>query len=368
MVIGIVLRARQACGVARRDDRGLKAARDVHDGREHVLHVRNPQIERARAEDKLRADRVRERNDALVAVHRRKAGAADAVELYALRAVLLRERNHLLRASDADDLADERRQMPVDGDVDPALFERADVDLRGRAVSDAKERVRRDVRRDDARVAECQPAAQELFHDALPAAVRAAARAVERVEHLVVRADGEDVEFLPHLLPLGGRECGDGAVLLRERTRQIGEEDVGELAREPLRTLSARRDAKCVGDLADALGAEQRQLQLSLGGKFQREEHLARMCAVLCDTARRAAQEVARHDEVGIRAADAARALRRDLAGTHVAVLAADARHAERALRLLLVKPVERRVAADLLHVEQHLTHCGVGRLCSSTC
>ena len=87
------------------------------------------------------------------------------------------------------------------------------------------------------------------------------------------------------------------------------------------------------------------------------------MCAVLCDTARRAAQEVARHDEVGIRAADAARALRRNFAGSHVAVLAADARHAERALRLLFVEPVERRVAADLLHVEQHLAHRGVGRL-----
>ena len=116
-------------------------------------------------------------------------------------------------------------------------------------------------------------------------------------------------------------------------------------------------------DLTNALCAEERQFQFALGGKFQREEHLARVCAVLCDAARRAAQEVARDDEVGIRAADAARALRRDLAGAHVAVFAADPRHAECALRLLIIEAVERRIAADLLHVEQHLAHRRVGRL-----
>ena len=87
------------------------------------------------------------------------------------------------------------------------------------------------------------------------------------------------------------------------------------------------------------------------------------MCAVLCHAARRAAQEVAGNDEIGIRAADPARALRRDLARPHVAVLAADPRHAERTLRLLLVKAVECRITADLLHVQQHLAHGGIGCL-----
>ena len=58
-----------------------------------------------------------------------------------------------------------------------------------------------------------------------------------------------------------------------------------------------------------------------------------------------------------------ARAFRRDLARPHVAVLAADAGKSKRTLRFLLVEAVERRIAADLLHVQQHFAHGGIGRL-----
>lgn len=45
------------------------------------------------------------------------------------------------------------------------------------------------------------------------------------------------------------------------------------------------------------------------------------------------------------------------------AVLAADAGKSKRTLRFLLVEAVERRIAADLLHVQQHFAHGGIGRL-----
>ena len=363
MIVGVVLRARQTCGIARRDNRRLKAVCHIHNRREHVLHVRNPEIECPRAEHQLRANRVREWNDPLVTVHRCKARAADPVELDALRAVLLCQPNKLLRLADANDLADKRRQMPVDGDIDPALFECADVDLRGRAMPDTEESVRRDVCRDYARVAERQTAAQELLHRALPVAVRAAACAVERIKHLVIRADGKNVELLPDLLTFGGCKCRNGTILTGDGTRKILKQHVSELARETLRRLPARLDAERLAHLTDALFAEQRQLQPTLGCEFQREQNLACMSTVLCHAARRAAQEVAGNDEIGIRTADPARALRCDLARSHVAVLAADPRHAERTLRLLLVKAVECRITADLLHVQQHLAHGGIGCL-----
>ena len=363
VVVGVVLRAGQTRRIARRDDGRLEAARHVHDGGEDVLHVGDPEVERTRAEHEFCADSVRERDDAFVAVHGGEARTADAVELDALCAVLLREVDEFLRAADAHDLADERRQMAVHGDVDPAFLERSDVDLRGRAMTDAEERIGRDVGGDDARVAEGKAAAQELLHDALPIAVRTAARAVEGVEDLVVGADRQDVELLPDFFSLGGRERGDGAIFFGQGAGEIGEQHIGKAAREAARALTARIDAEGTADLADALCSEKRQFELALSGELQRQQHFACVCAVLGDAARSAPKEVARDDEVGIGTADAARALRRDLARPHVAVLAADAGEAEGTLRLLLIEAVERRIAADLFHVQQHLAHGGIGRL-----
>ena len=259
--------------------------------------------------------------------------------------------------ADAHDLGDERRQVAVHGDVDVALLERADVDFRRCAVADAEHRVGADVRGDDAREAEREAAAQELLHDAPPVAVRADARAVVGVEDLVVGADGQDVELLPDLLPLLRRERLDRLVVVRRRAREVGEQDVREFAREALRALAARLDAERAADLADALLAEQRQREPPFGDEFQREQDLPRVRAVLRHARRRAAQQVAADDEVGVGAADAARALRRDLAGAHVAELAADAREAEGALRLLCIEAVEDRRKADLLHAQHHLAH-----------
>ena len=215
MVVGIVLRARQAGILRRRDDRRLEAAGHIHDGRVDILDVGAPEVKCARAEHELSADSIREWDDALVAVHGCKAGAADAVELDALCAMRLGELDHLRRAADADNLADECRQVAVHGDVDPALLERADVDLRGRAVAVAEEHVRADVCSDDTRKAECEAAAQEFLHETLPVTVRADSRAVIGVKDLVVGADGDDVELVPDILALFRRHRADGLVVIR---------------------------------------------------------------------------------------------------------------------------------------------------------
>ena len=148
VVVFVTLRAGEARRFARGDDRRLEASRDVHNRRENVLDVRDPQVKRARRENQLRRDRVAEGNDAVVSIHRGEPRAADPVESDSLGAATLREFDKLFLAPDLDDLAHKERQMTVNRDVDATLFQRADVRLRRDAVADAKETVRRERRAD----------------------------------------------------------------------------------------------------------------------------------------------------------------------------------------------------------------------------
>ena len=87
------------------------------------------------------------------------------------------------------------------------------------------------------------------------------------------------------------------------------------------------------------------------------------MHAVLRYAGRSRTGQVARHNQIDICTAHAARGLRRDTARAHVADAAARAGQAERALRLLRVEAVERRVDAQLVRAPQHLGDSRVGRL-----
>ena len=272
----------------------------------------------------------------------------------------LGELDHLRRAADADNLADECRQVAVHGDVDPALLEHADVDLRGRAVAIAEEHIRADIRRDDTREAECEAAAQEFLHEALPVAVRADSRAVIGVKDLIVGADGNDVELIPDILALFRRHRADGLVVIGDSAAQVLEQDIRQLARELSGRFSLRLEAKCFRYRAELLLAEDWQLEAPLCDELHREQELAGMCAVLGDACGRTAQQVAGHDDIGIRTADAARTLLRDLARPHIAVLAADAGEAERTLRLLLVEAIKDCLVAELPEVLDHLAHSRV--------
>ena len=60
VVVGVMLRARQAGVLRRRDDGRLETARHIHDGWVDVLHIGAPEIERARAEHELCADGIRD--------------------------------------------------------------------------------------------------------------------------------------------------------------------------------------------------------------------------------------------------------------------------------------------------------------------
>ena len=140
----IVLGVRKPCGVACSDNRGLEALRDIHDGREDILHVSDPEIEHSGAEDQLGACGVRKRNDAVVAVHRGEPRAADAVELHSGGSCRLCLRLPLRGSSEAHNLAYKKRRVPVDRDVDRILPESPDVDAGLRAYWKPEQAVHRD--------------------------------------------------------------------------------------------------------------------------------------------------------------------------------------------------------------------------------
>ena len=187
------LRTGQTRRLGSRNDGRLEALCDFHDGREHVLDIRNPEIQRAGSEHQLRGDRIAERNHTGVAVHRRESGAANAVEAYALCTRLLCELNERFLLADLDNLTDQGGQMAVHRNVHIALLKGADVHLRGHAIADTEETVGRNRGRDDAREGKGKTAAQELLHDASPIAVRADTALMVGLKDLVVGADRNDV-------------------------------------------------------------------------------------------------------------------------------------------------------------------------------
>ena len=193
MIVLKALRTGQTRRLGSRNDSRLEALCDFHDGREHILYVRNPEIQRAGSEHQFRGNRIAERNHTGVAVHCRESGAANAVETYALCTCLLCEFNERLLLTDLDNLTDQGGQMSVHRNVHIALLKRADVHLRGHAVADTEETVGRNRGRDDAREGKGKTAAQELLHDASPIAVRADTALMVGFKDLVVGADRNDV-------------------------------------------------------------------------------------------------------------------------------------------------------------------------------
>ena len=127
MVVGVVFGTGQAGGITGRDDGRLEAAGDVHNGWENILYVGNPQVEGTRPENEFGADGIGQGDDPFIAVHGGQTGTADAVELDALGTVRLGQVDEFLGAADADDFTDQGRKMAVNGDVDIAFFQSADI-------------------------------------------------------------------------------------------------------------------------------------------------------------------------------------------------------------------------------------------------
>lgn len=360
MVVGVVFSTGQAGGIAGRDDGRLEAAGDIHDGREDVLDVGDPEVEGPCAEDEFGPDGVGQGDDPFVTVHGCQAGTADTVELDALGAMGFGQVDEFFRLTDADDFADQRRQVTVDSDIDVTFLQGADIDFRRSPVADAEHDVRADIGCDDASKAEGQATAQELFHNALPVAIGADAGAVIGVEDFVIGADGDDIQVVPDFLPFCRGHGFNCFVIVRRCPRQVGQEDIGQFAGQGLDVVCVVRDAEGLADLMQFFDAENRQVEAALGDEFQGQENFSGMGSVLGYTGSGTAQEVARYDEVSIGTADAARALGRNLAGPHVAVLAADTGQAEGTLRFLLVEAVEGCIAANLFHAQEHFPDCRV--------
>ena len=357
------LRTGQTRRLGSRNDGRLEALCDFHDGREHVLDIRNPEIQRAGSEHQLRGDRIAERNHAGVAVHRRESGAANAVEAYALCTRLLCKFNERLLLTDLDNLTDQGGQMAVHRNVHIPLLKGADVHLRGHAVADTEETVGRNRGRDDTREGEGKAAAQELLHDTSPVAVRADTALMVGLKDLVVGADRNDVEILPYLLALCRGTGLDDLVVVRNGSGHILKQLVREFGGNALNASSLGLNAEGLCRIANLLLAENRKIELPFRGPLERQNDLSAVHAVLRGTRCRRAKQVSRDNQIRIRAADALRALRRDLTWSHVADFAADTGETEATLRLLLVKAVKGRVKAELFRAEQHLTHGRVRRV-----
>ena len=146
-------------------------------------------------------------------------------------------------------------------------------------------------------------------------------------------------------------------------TGKVFQQGVGHFHCKLVQGFALGFDAELLAHGADFRLAFNRKIQRPFTCFLQRQHALAATGTVRCCTRCQRAQHVARHDKVGIGTAYAARGLLGYLAGAHEAVLAADARNAERALGLLGIKAVEHRVDAQFLHAKEHVAHCRVGRL-----
>ena len=196
-----------------------------------------------------------------------------------------------------------------------------------------------------------------------PIAVGAHAGGVQALEHLVIYADGKDIELFPRMQTLGRRERLQGFVRRGDCARKVVEQGVGHLHRQLIERFARSVDAVFAADGAYLRLAQDRQVDRARARTFERQHALTPARAMRRRAGGQRSQHIARNNQVGIGSAHPVRSLLRDLARAHEAILAADARDTERALRLLTLEAVEHGVDADLLHAQQHLAHGRVGSL-----
>ena len=170
---------------------------------------------------------------------------------------------------------------------------------------------------------------------------------------------GCDIQLLPQSLPLLRRHLQRGVRLIRPG--ELRHEEIGQLAGDcqivPLLGLDVERSGDFVqpariGDLVSAA--------LPPCDQLQRLHQHAAVVGVRGGARGDLAQQVARGDRIGIGAADALAGFRGDAARAHVAEPAADAGHAEFALRLLALIAIPYRSDA---FIPRDLDHTVNGRI-----
>ena len=363
MVVFKSLCTRQTSRFTGCDNRRLEALCHFHNRREHVLYIGNPQVQCPGAQYQLRRYRIGQRDDAAIAIHRSQTRTADAIELNALGTLALCQLDKLFFLTHSDNLADQCRQMTVYRDVDIALFQCADIDLRSHAVTDTEQAVCCNGCTDNAGEGKRQTTAQELLHYALPVTVCAAAGLMKCLEHLMIRADRNNIEILPDLLTLCRCTRLNRAVLCRNGTRHIFQQGICQIRSDMLNLSVLGLDTKALGGITNFLLSHNRDVQSAFCRPLEGENDLSRVHTVLRSTGSSGAEQISRNNQIGIRTTDALRAFRGDLTWAHVADLATDTGKAKAALRLLRIKTVKRRINADLLCAKHHLTDCRIRRL-----
>nr|WP_277956812.1 hypothetical protein [Anaeromyxobacter sp. SG17] len=148
----------------------------------------------------------------------------------------------------------------------------------------------------------------------------------------------------------------------RVEPAEILEEDPGHLARHVRDRPAFGRDAEAARQLEHARLALDREVCLAVRGGEHREHRLVRVTPVRREPGDERAQHVADDHRVLVLAADAALGARADPARPPLAHPAASTGEAERALRLLLLEPVEERLDPERLEPLQELAGRGVRR------
>ena len=327
------------------DELGVEALGERAKCREDALHVDDDRFAGARQHDVLLLQEVAGHRDALT--HRNfVAGAADAADVDALRAVFLGEGDHLRILGVHDDHFGQGRIVAVDNDVDHVLFHDADVGGGVNGLRRAEQDVGELGAHHGAAPAVGQARAQRLLDQRLRQGRTAHVRHVHRLRDLAVDRARLDAGLVPELL--GVLRCTLQVALHAERLAIFHQAGLGDFVRQIIDVLAFGLDAPLVGDLQELF----RILDLvraAILRLIQRVADLTAMVRVRGCAARGEAQVVTANDAVYVAAADAARRLRRDAAGAHGANAAAGAGFAEAAVRRLIFDALLPGICADLL-------------------
>ena len=327
------------------------------------MHIGHPQIQCASTQHQLSANRVGKRDNPTVAIHRRKPRAANAVELDTFRSCGTRFFLVFGRTSHAHDLAHHKRRMSVHRDVYPTLLQRTKIHDGFTAFRQTEQAIHCNGRTQAARPSKGNARAQELLHNVTPIAIGTDTGFVQAFEYLVVHADGQDTQLFPGVQTLLRCEGMDGFMVIWHRTRKILQQNICHFYRKLIEGFAGAINPELLTYGTNLRLALDGKVQRAFARTFQRQHALTTTGTVRCGPRGKGTQHVTSDYQIGVGAAYATWCLLGYLARAHEAILAADARDAERTLRLLGIKAVEYRIDAELLHAQEHIAHGRIGRL-----
>ena len=207
--------SRKSRRIVCRDNRCLETFCNIHDRRINFLHICYPKIQCSGSKHQFCTDCIGQWDNALITVHRRKSGTADAVKLNALCSFFFRKFLKFLALSSLYDLFYQNRQMSVNCDIYIAFFQCSDVYLGSHTITDSKQCIGCDRCRNNTAECKGKSTAKKLFHHALPVSVRRTACFVVSFKHFVISTDRQNIHIFPYFLTLRCRTGSDHFVFIR---------------------------------------------------------------------------------------------------------------------------------------------------------